>query len=367
MENNSKTELNALPNIPDKHYIEFAKLLRIQASSENEKLIYFYLRNWLIKRNITCETDNVGNILVTKGILEKDEFYPCVVSHMDTVHKIHKNFKVFYYVDKDGNTCFIAKSGDIQVGLGSDDKNGIYACLYALETLPKVKIVFFTREEAGCIGSKDISLDFFKDVGYIIQLDRWGAHDLITSQGSGKTVSQLFLDKIKQSMKIFDYKEASGLSTDALTLFARKVGVCCVNISCGYYKHHSDKEFTDVNEFWNSLKFTSSIIQDLGQHKYDCLPEVKTYSKTSTKYYDYDDWEAEYFKPCIPKAPAINKTNYNSSFMHNISFDINWDIFFVAVQECGYTIEEVYSMAQYCPAAFEINNKYRELMKETLF
>ena len=47
------------------------------------------------------------------------------------------------------------------VGIGADDKNGIWICLKCLEDFKAVKCAFFVQEEVGRIGSSHADMTFF--------------------------------------------------------------------------------------------------------------------------------------------------------------------------------------------------------------
>lgn len=283
---NKKLALNPKIGMPTSRLNELIELTKIQASSNNEKMIYHYICNWLEHRNIPYETDAIGNILATKG---KSDMYPMIASHMDTVHDIHKEFKVMSSKGKDGNLMLSAFNGTKQVGVGGDDKCGIFTNLFMLEKFDNIKAVFFTQEEVGLIGSGDADANWFNDVGYIIQLDRWGASDFISIYGGEPTISDEFANKVDCIMDEYNFKHTEGLITDSIGLWSDGIGVSCVNVSCGYYMHHTDDEVIDTNELWNSIMFTYDCIKALGENEYVSSPKK---TKHTTDFYDYYDYNA---------------------------------------------------------------------------
>ena len=190
-------------------YNKLLPLLKVQTNSENEKLMVLYLDKELRKLKLPYTIDFAGNILVTKG---KSKLYPCVVSNLDTVHYLVDNFELCTDID-DKDTLF-AISGKRRIGVGGDDKCGILACLYMLEILPTIKVVFFSGEESGCRGSRKINHRFFTDCMYIIQLDRRGKRDFIQTYWSKKTVSNEFSSEIGLVKKKYRYKNTTGTITD---------------------------------------------------------------------------------------------------------------------------------------------------------
>lgn len=283
-----------LAYMPDLIRDRFGDLLYVQSHSRDEKAITAYIHNYLLSLGVEFEIDAHGNILATKG---NAEYYPCIVSHIDTVHQIRKNFKPVYERLNGRDTVFAVggKKFKEQVGCGGDDKCGVFACMYMLERFDNVKVAFFSREEIGCIGSGLVNKDWFKDVGYIIQLDRWGRNDFINMYYNEMTVSKEYDAIANPIMKKYGYKSEEGLITDSIGLWNKNIGVSCVNVSCGYYQHHTDNEIIDLNEFWNSLLFTHELMQNLGENQYKSKPDVNDYGYryggySGRKYYGYQQY-----------------------------------------------------------------------------
>jgi len=252
------------------------KLLQVQSNNENEKLMVLYLDKELSGLKLPYSIDAAGNIIVTKG---NAKTYPCVVSHMDTVHSFVPNFKI--YRDTKNKNLYFAMNGKQKAGIGGDDKCGVFACLYLLKTIPNIKVVFFSREEVGCKGSRNIDKKFFADCRYIIQLDRRGSGDFIQTYWGKKTVSHEFSSEIGLTKKKYKYKNATGTVTDVMKLWDRKVCISCVNLSCGYYLPHTKNEYILVDELWHSIKFTEEIINTMQPKRYTSLPPAPVVTNTS--------------------------------------------------------------------------------------
>lgn len=279
IQTNRREKLAYMPYAEKQKFIE---LLKVQSSSNNEKRMVVYIVKKLEQMNLEYEIDFYGNILVQKGSCLN---FPCIVSHMDTVHEIINDFLI-YQMKTQNREILSAKSNKKDAGIGGDDKCGIFSCFYMLENFDNIKAVFFTQEETGCQGSSNIDFDFFNDVGYVIQLDRWGRGDFICKTYSGNTVSDDFLLESLPVMQKYGYKEAEGLITDSINLWESGLGISCINVSCGYYQHHSKKENIDLNEFWNSVLFTEELISTLGENVYE------SYTAYNQKYYNgYEDYE----------------------------------------------------------------------------
>lgn len=250
--------------------------------SGSEKKMRRFIKKYVLK---TCPealvyTDAKGNLYVTKGV---SDTYPCVVAHMDQVQHTHPaDFKVYELGDI---IMAYSDSKKSQMGLGADDKNGIWVALKCLEKFDAIKLAFFVGEEIGCVGSSDADMSFFKDARFVLQCDRKGGHDLITEASCTELCSKDFAGIINPGA--FGYKETTGMMTDVMTLKENGLGVCCVNISCGYYNPHTDEEVTKKSELLNCLAFVEDIIENcVGVYEHEYVPY--TYSRYSK--YDNDDY-----------------------------------------------------------------------------
>ena len=247
------------------------KVLSIQSYSDHTKSknkdidMRNYIKSFLSSHNIKYSEDDYGNIYATKG---KSNIYPCLVSHVDTVHSIESDFVI-----RRENEYFYAfnRKSIKQLGTGGDDKVGVFIVLYYLINNDTAKAVFFRNEEVGKLGSKhsiNNEKSFYKDCGYIIQPDRKNNVDFITKSGGVKMCSKSFNNKCKEIYKEYGYGEATGLTTDVDTLVKGEVGISCVNIGSGYYRPHTDTEIVsieDVNDLYNMIQ---DIIRHLGNKKY---------------------------------------------------------------------------------------------------
>ena len=107
--------------------------------------------------DIPFEYDDYGNLYAIKG---ESESYPCVAAHTDTVNAIEKDYKLL----QDDDVLFAVDSNYNRLGVGGDDKVGVYIALEMLRKLDYCKAAFFVEEEIGCVGSKKADMSFFKDV-----------------------------------------------------------------------------------------------------------------------------------------------------------------------------------------------------------
>ena len=247
------------------------QLFCIHSKSRKEGKLIKFLWNW-IRQNVPAASircDKLGNMYITKG---KSETYPCIVAHLDQVQERHS--KDFMAYEAEDIIIGFSPKHRMQQGLGADDKVGIWIGLKCLQKFDAIKLAFFVGEEIGCKGSNEADMAFFEDCRFVIEPDRREANDLITVIGWTSLCSEEFLKDI--GYQKYGYKETDGAMTDIETLKDNGLAISCVNLSCGYYKPHTDQEFVYKPAVSNCLAFVEHII------------------KTCTKVYPHVDDTARY-------------------------------------------------------------------------
>lgn len=233
------------------------QLYETYSPSGGEKRMKKFLKLW-INQNVpdaVIEHDNTGNLYITRG---KSDSYPCVVSHLDQVQKNHSlDFKA---IETDEIIFGYSSKNRRQEGLGADDKNGIWICLRCLQKFDYMKVAFFVAEEVGCKGSSNCDMSFFDNCRFVLQCDRRNGSDLITNASFSELCSPDFLEAT--GYEEFGYKPTDGMLTDVAALKENGLGVCALNISCGYYEPHTDHEFTIKAELQNCLNLVCHIIEN---------------------------------------------------------------------------------------------------------
>jgi len=264
----------------------FKNLLSVPSKTYKEEMMIDHIVNFLTKiPGISFKTDHMGNIYVTKGVLNQGEFYPMLIAHTDTVHEIQSEIvvkdefltKPTTFGKTFGNETYASYKaytpGGLPTGIGGDDKCGIFLCLELLMELPKVKIGLFVSEETGCHGSQQCDLEFLEDVGYAIQFDAPGNH-LITEICSGVRLFEKDGEFIDTIVPIF----SKYMNTDPMlqshpytdvSQIKRKGDFSCINLSCGYYNMHSVQEFVVLEDVEKVFYMTKEIVRQLGTKKYE--------------------------------------------------------------------------------------------------
>ncbi len=265
------------------------QLFCIHSKSGKEGKIRKFIWNWVRQTvpDAKIECDKPGNLYITKG---KSSTFPCIVAHMDQVQERHSKDFIAYEAE-DIIIGFSPKHKE-QQGLGADDKCGLWIALKCLQKFDCLKLAFFVGEEVGCKGSGLANMAFFDDCRFVIEPDRKGSEDLITQIGWTPLCSDDFLKDI--GFKKFGYKEAEGMMTDIEALKDKGLMLSCINLSCGYYKPHSNEEFVYKPALLNCFAFVEHIIKTCTQ-VYPHIDNTSYYERQN--YYGdiYDDYYSEIY------------------------------------------------------------------------
>lgn len=265
------------------------QLFCIHSKSGKEGKIRKFIWNWVRQTvpDAKIECDKPGNLYITKG---KSSTFPCIVAHMDQVQERHSKDFIAYEAE-DIIIGFSPKHKE-QQGLGADDKCGLWIGLKCLQKFDCLKLAFFVGEEVGCKGSGLANMAFFDDCRFVIEPDRKGSEDLITQIGWTPLCSDDFLKDI--GFKKFGYKETEGMMTDIEALKDHGLMLSCINVSCGYYKPHSNEEFVYKPALLNCFAFVEHIIKTCTK-VYPHIDNTAYYEKQN--YYGdiYDDYYSEIY------------------------------------------------------------------------
>jgi len=235
-----------------------------------------FITSWLTSKNIEHYVDEHLNVYATKQNDPTIEYFPCVVSHTDTVHNldsINVREEELPNTQKELKLSLKAYNDHGQpTGIGGDDKAGVFACLTLLDELPNLKAAFFVSEETGCHGSGKADPEFFKNVGYVIEFDapeNWMVTEYCFGQQLFDRESEFFeiADKIltegmkgNQEYMVHPYTDVYALRG----LFDFQ----CINFSIGYYNYHSPYEYVVIEDVFNGIEMGREMINTLGYKLY---------------------------------------------------------------------------------------------------
>ena len=276
---------------PPTYLDNMMSLFSVPAGGNNETVISMYIIRYLNEHNISYYIDAYNNIIARKGSGQTFATYVC---HIDTVH----DYTDGYHVAMSNRHIIAYNDSQTQIGCGGDDKCGVWTCLQLLIHVDNVLCVFFSREETGGEGSTNIDIDVFSRSRFIAGIDRWGNCDIVNEYYGEITVSDEFMSRIKKVRKAYGYTYNYGMFTDALNLYERDVGLSCINVSCGYYAHHSSQEYVDVDELYTCLLLCIelSTLTDIFYHT--GTPSKKQKSFTPRYLGGYHSSNEEYCSEC---------------------------------------------------------------------
>lgn len=237
---------------------------------------------------VNVSQDANGNLFVTKGNAES---FPCLCAHMDQVQDFHP--RDFTCIDDKGIIFGYSPKTRKQCGLGADDKNGIFIALTCLKKYDNIKCAFFVGEEIGCVGSNRANVTFFDDCRFCAQIDRRGNSDMVTRISWENICSEYFIKDA--DCGTWGYNVSEGLMTDVEALRSNGVKASCINMSCGYYEPHTDREFTVKEDVCKCYKFVCHLIEDCTEvYQYDA--PLDSYGGYDWLNPNYTGWE---YDECI--------------------------------------------------------------------
>lgn len=239
---------------------EYNKLVQYRCFSFDDKAqdqFINYLQTVLINHNFRTTVDLYGNLIAERNVGNND-FIPLIIAHVDinqqddaTPMLVRINDWLFGFDDATGTS----------IGVGHDDKAGIYFALQVAKTKLDCKIIFTKDEEVGCVGTSYLEKIHFKNISFAVQLDRRGSSDVSQYTNGVNVVSKAFKENTKATLTKFGMKYVDCVYTDVGALKSvHKVDFCCINVSCGYYNEHSNKETLNIQQFTNSMQFAYEML-----------------------------------------------------------------------------------------------------------
>lgn len=269
------------------------RLLAVPTSSLHEEKMVSFLVEHVKERGVArcgrVAVDSHNNVYVVKG---NARCLPCVAAHIDSVHR----WAEVEIVQQNGTLVGFDRLGQ-QIGIGADDKAGVFVCLELLERFENIAVALFAAEEIGCIGATHARSDFFDPVGYVLEFDCPGA-GVVSYSVDGVRLFENDGDFIRTAMPVL---RKHGLinwqrhpHTDVKAL-RQRFDFSCLNVSAGYRNLHRRDEFVLLHEVEAAINSGEALLRALGCRRYPfpvgaqdtapplfevtCLnvPEIKTY------------------------------------------------------------------------------------------
>lgn len=259
------------------------EIFRIPSLSGEESRMATYIKQKLDSLGIEYEEDSKGNVFNFSG--KK----PFLNAHMDTVQDLDDFYLAGLISIKED--CILDGLGVI----GGDDKCGIYIILRMLEKGHDINFAFTVSEEIGTIGSGFLASTKEKELKlclYGLTLDRKGNSDIICYDNSYGTIE--FENALKAVGNEFGYTPASGILSDADEF---NKFMSCANLSVGYYRQHTKKEFVILRDLMNAELYVDKILEKVQMKFAIPEPKIRNYSSylSDGSYYGYDPYDDFYY------------------------------------------------------------------------
>lgn len=229
----------------------FAKhILSVPSISGKEDFFIDCIKKWCKIVGIKCSQDGKGNLYLVKGDAGSAKWTPCLISHLDTVHRKYLPYiqkKELLPVKIDGDRLYIDG-----MGIGADCKAGVAICLSVMRKVKSCKCALFVEEETGMNGSRALDKSFFDNVSYVLSWDSPGGNRA-TETSSGvpmftKEFAEIF-KPIYAKCGVTNWKHEP--FTDTVQI-VKQLGICCINArNGGGMNAHTDREdcsLKDMND-----------------------------------------------------------------------------------------------------------------------
>ena len=237
------------------------QLLATPSPSGKEHAIAAFLLEHARGLGYAAVMDEHSNVFIRKG---KPGVVPCVSAHIDTV--VPNKAKL---INKQGRIIGVNAQGQ-RMGIGADDKTGVYVCLQLLAQLDDLIVILFAGEEIGGVGARNVSPDWFTDVGYIVAFDCPGRG--LVSYTSGGV--RLFANDGEFIRRAAPVMEQHGLTKwqhhpfSDVMIIRQRFPISCLNVSSGYHRWHRQDEFIDTEELHAAVESAKAMLKALGCASY---------------------------------------------------------------------------------------------------
>lgn len=319
---------------------EMLESILVANRGEPSKWIHAFLLPKIQEMGYGCIVDKENNVYIPP--LDGSKTKVLFVAHTDTVdtpslgdRKLETAGEIVALAPDQPNRC-----------LGADDGAGVYILLRLLEAKVEGGYLFTTGEERGGIGVNFFiqhNSDTLRKFDMCLEFDRYGYQEIITEQSPGTCASDTFALSLARLLNAteesFDYYPSpEGLYTDNADLseFIPE----CVNVSVGYYGHHTNNEWLDfghVERLINALLVLSEV------DAFSSLPIDREAGDWGDDYPLSPAWAENLIAP-VQEVKTVQDfvTEYPAvvtEFLENIGVDL-WELDDFA-NKAGYVLEEV--------------------------
>jgi hypothetical protein len=210
----------------------------------NQKELKEYMYSFLV------EYYGVRNVYSEEGfIFVKGDLPVTLVAHLDTVHEVQVSEDTIVVNDN------IVSS---PVGIGGDDRCGVYAIKKLVELGLKPTIVLTEDEEIGCIGARTFSknhqyLRHIKECNFIVELDRKGRNDAVFYDCHNEFFKDYIISR--------GWEYNTGSCSD-ICYIAPITNVAAVNLSVGYYNAHTENEYVNFDDLEETILRVKDLLNE---------------------------------------------------------------------------------------------------------
>lgn len=244
-----------------------------------------------------------------------------VVAHVDIVHNQQPSI-IFH--DQRYNVLWSP------TGLGADDRAGVLGILNILEKGYRPYVLFTNYEESGGAGAYSAADELKKivkknNIRYIIELDRKGAEDCVFYACSNK--------EFEEYINTFGFKTAAGVFSD-ISILCPAWEIAGVNLSTGYYNHHTTGELLYLNELEHTVDRVCSML--------DNVPDKSFKYETVVRYIDinYNKYGSAYYNSNASGKYSYSNNNYGYTFGRYDSW-LDYDLYaiYIDAEDMYYSAE----------------------------
>ena len=246
-----------------------------------------------------------------KYLFVKGNIPALLIAHLDTVHKE----KVKFICKSEDNNILMSPQG-----IGGDDRCGVFSIMTLYDDAKKGEkpyLLFTCDEETGGLGAKKFCehhkagrfQNELKDIKIVMEFDRKGKDDAVFYDCDNIE----FEDYILSKGFMWDY----GTFSD-ICLIAPQLGIAAVNLSCGYYNAHTQHEYINIKELYDTIEKAKDILSDVTKKDFPQFKYIERKYKNTlgSQYnftnYDYYDWKSdEDYKEIISMLPEKYRQMYD--------------------------------------------------------
>ena len=268
-----------ISNLTDKEIELLCEILSIPNKSEHEWLLAKFIKRYCKNKGYKTTSDRMGNVYAVKGSIQDDEFLPLLNAHLDSVFSEHlellnTNQRIDIKINGDTITGYHPITGNM-MGVGMDDKNGVFIALLVLDRIDKGKAVFSVREEIGMRGAEysinRADTSFYKGIGYILSFDSPN-NNIFSESFNGKAIFNRDSDFFKISEPIINKHIVNPVyASHPWTCFVKLqhlLGLQGFNLPSAYFNYHSHREYGSLSGITNTINMAVELIEKLENKQY---------------------------------------------------------------------------------------------------